>query len=368
MATKSSAAFRALASAILATTLPTAHALAQSDETKRIVPTHNVVITGYGTIGYAYRTQGDNENQFLASINPIFLFQFQDQVLFEAEWEFELEEGITETGLEYAQLDWIVNDNLVMVGGKFLLPFGVVGERIHPSWINKFPSTPPLYGHDVVGFGVAPLLPILADVGVMARGTVRPGGYQIDLNVYVTQGPAAEEGQAPGEPPELEFPASSGDNNTNKTFGARLDLAMPPWAELNISVFNGDYDEDNLLDFTGWNVAGEARWSGFELRGEYIQTRQEIQTAGGFPTLRRHGFYGQLAYRRGPWEPVLRWTQVFDDKLDGEVPQQGAWQAGLGLDYWFSPSIALVGGYELNREQGPEIDNDRFVIHIAFGF
>lgn len=32
------------------------------------------------------------------------LFQISDRFLFEAELEFELEEGITETGLEYAQI------------------------------------------------------------------------------------------------------------------------------------------------------------------------------------------------------------------------------------------------------------------------
>ncbi len=339
---------------------------AQDDGSERIVPTNNTVISGYGTVGYFYRTQGAKENAFTASVNPIFLFQFQDRILFEAEWEFELEEGITETGLEYAQLDWIVNDNLVLVGGKFLLPFGTFGERYHPSWINEFPTGPPLYGHDVTGFGAAPLLPILADVGLMARGTVRPGQFQIGLNVYGANGPAVEDGGE--EIPELEFPASSSDNNTNKMFGGRLDLLLPPWVEVNLSFFNGAYDEGNVSDFTGWNVAVEALWTDFGLRGEYIQTRQEIERAGGFPTLRRHGLYAQLTYRWQAWQPVLRWTQIFDDQLDGEVVEDGAWQAGFGLGYSLGPSIALIAGYELNRPDEPEIDNDRFVIHLAFGF
>jgi hypothetical protein len=41
---------------------------------------------------------------------------------------------------------------------------------------------------------------------------------------------------------------------------------------------------------------------------------------------------------------------------------------GVGLDYWFAPSIALMAAYEINREQGIELDNDRFIIHFAFGF
>ncbi|MCH8143263.1 MAG: porin [Gemmatimonadetes bacterium] len=336
-------------------------------DAQRIIPTNQVLITGYGTVGYGYQTQGENINAFTSSMNPIFLFQFQDRVLFEAEFEFALEGGVTETGLEYAQLDFIATDNLTFVAGKFLLPFGVFGDRLHPTWINKFSTAPPIYGHHVSAFGAEPLLPILSDMGVMVRGVVNAGRFNLGINMYAVQGPSIE-GDPTEEVPELEFLASSEDGNTNKMLGGRLDIALPPWAELNVSYFNGDYDDQNVLDFTGWNVAGELRTSGFELRGEYIQTRQEIEQPTGFPTLVRQGFYGQAAYRIDAWEPVFRWTQVFDSKLDGTVTDQGAWQAGFGLDYWFSPSIAFMVGYEVNREDVVEVDNDRLVMHIAFGF
>lgn len=332
----------------------------------RVIPTTQVVLSGYGTVGYGITTQGANENAFNAAINPIFLFQFQDRILFEAEFEFELEGGVTETGLEYAQLDVMVLDNLTLVGGKFLLPFGVFGERLHPTWINKFPTAPPMYGHHVAAFGAEPLLPILSDLGFMARAMLRPGPVHLTLNGYVTQG-AAPEDPAAGVA-ELVFPGSSGDNNTDKLLGGRLDLAVPPHFEVNFSYMNSDYDVDNVLDLTGWNVAAEFRAANLEVRGEYLQTRQEIEVPSGFPTLRRHGFYAQAAYRFGAWESVFRWTQVFDSELDGVTQNRGAWQAGFGLDYWFSPSIAFMGGYEVNNELGPELDNDRFIFHIAYGF
>ena len=335
-------------------------------DAQRIIPTNQVLITGYGTVGYGYQTQGENINAFTSSMNPIFLFQFQDRVLFEAEFEFALEGGVTETGLEYAQLDFIATDNLTFVAGKFLLPFGVFGDRLHPTWINKFSTAPPIYGHHVSAFGAEPLLPILSDMGVMARAVANAGRFNLGINMYAVQGPSTES-DATVEVPELEFLASSEDGNTNKMLGGRLDIALPPWAELNVSYFNGDYDDQNVLDFTGWNVAGELRTRGFELRGEYIQTRQEIEQPTGFPTLVRQGFYAQAAYRIGSWEPLFRWTQVFDNKLDGTVTDQGAWQAGFGLDYWFSPSIAFMAGFELNREDDLEIDNDRLIVHIAFG-
>ncbi len=367
MVPKRSARWGALAGAVCMVLGAASVASAQQVGAGRVVPTNEVVISGYGTAGYAYHTQGSHENAFTTSINPIFLFQFQDRVLFEAEFEFELEEGITETGLEYAQIDFLVHDNITLVGGKFLLPFGVFGERLHPTWINKFATAPPIYGHHVTEFGAEPLLPILSDVGVMARGVVTPGRFSLAMNTYVVQGPSTEQ-ILPDEVPELEFPASSSDNNTGKMFGARLDVALPPWTEVNVSYLNGDYDSLDVLDLTGWSLAAEFRASNFELRGEYVQTRQEIETLTGFPTLVRHGLYAQLAYRHRAWEPLFRWTQVSAAKLDGAVQSEGAWQAGFGLDYWFNPSIAMMASYELNREDGPEIDNDRIVVHIAYGF
>lgn len=343
----------------------------------RIVPTNQVLVTGYGTVGYAYRTQADNINAFTATLNPVLLFQFQDRVLFEAELEFELEEGVTETGLEYAQLDFIASDNLVLVGGKFLIPFGVFGERLHPSWINRFVTAPPIYGHHVAAFGADPLLPVIADVGAMARATFDLGSANLSLNGFIVQGPAAgmHEEEAHGDAeeeeeefPELAFPGSSQDNNTNKMIGGRIDLALSPQAEFDFSAFTGTYDEESVLDFTGYNIAAEGHYRSFEVRGEYVRTRQQVETEEGLPVLTRHGFYAQGSYRRGAFEPVARWTQVFDNKLDGEVVGDGATQTAIGLDYWFAPSITVMAGYEINREGGPEISNDRLVVHVAFGF
>lgn len=336
---------------------------------ERIVPTNHFVMSGYGTVGYQYQTQGENANAFTTTVNPILLFQFQDRVLFEAELEFELSEGVTETGLEYGQIDFIANDHLTLVGGKFLLPFGVFGERLHPTWINLFPTMPPIMGHGMSPFGET-IVPILSDVGLMARGVTTAGRWNLALNAYVTQGPGIE-GDAPVVPdtvPEIHFPASSGDNNTGKMIGGRVDIALPPWAELNLSSFTATYDPQGNLNYTGWNVAGEVHAKPFELRAEYVQTRQEFETSTGTATVVRPGIYAQAAYRYGVWQPVLRWSRAFDQTQDGQIVEEAQSQVALGLDWWFSPSIAVMAGYELNRESGPKVDNDRFVVHFSYGF
>ena len=144
--------------------------------------------------------------------------------------------------------------------------------------------------------------------------------------------------------------------------------ALARLRELRVRTDRDHVPGSDVRDLTGWNVAGEVRAENFELRGEYLETRQEIETTTGFPTFKRDGFYAQAAYRAGAFEPLFRWTQVFDGSIDGTTQTEGAWQAGFGLDYWFNPSIAVMAGFELNREDGPEVDNDRFVVHVAYGF
>ncbi|MFQ5536015.1 MAG: hypothetical protein ACE5GJ_01065 [Gemmatimonadota bacterium] len=385
------------AAAVLLGLLGAAPLAAQERGPNRIVPTNAVVISGYGTTGYSYIPSdgaGTTPGAFQAGFNPIFLFQFQDRILFEAELEFELEEGVTATGLEYATLDIMATDNLILSTGKFLLPFGVFGERLHPTWINKMATMPPIYGHHGSALAAEPVLPILSDVGAMAKVALNSGPFQIGLNGYVTQGFQAEEhggaeethasavagnfpiysnpagGGEEGEIPGIGIPGSSEDITNNKMVGGRLDIALPPWAEVNFSAFTGKYDEHDELTMSAWNVAWEARHSGFELRGEYLQTTQQFEEHdGGIADLERSGFYTQLSYRgNGPWEPVVRFTRVNADEVENEVLNPAAWQTSVGLDYWISPSVAVMASYEFNQEDGPTLDNNRLNIHLAFGF
>jgi hypothetical protein len=361
----------------------------------RILPTNAVVISGYATVGQSYRPAGGKPSAFETGVSPVFLFQFQDKLLFEAELEFGLEDGVTETNLEYAQADIMVSDRITLIAGKFLVPFGVFGERIHPSWINKMATMPPIYGHGETGFGAAPLMAVPKDVGVMARAALSAGRLQIGLNAYMTNGyqveaehdeaggeadhdeenPAqlrfsqSEDGDEDHEVPEIELIGTSGDVTNNKMVGGRLDVFLPPIFEVNISTFTGKYDENDELDMVGFNVAGELRQGAFEARGEFLATWQEFESPDdGIVQLKRSGFYSQLTYRVGPWQPVFRFTKIFDDEIANETEISAASQTAFGLDYWITPSVAVMTSYEFNREAALDLDNDRLNIHLAFGF
>ncbi len=369
------------------------------------IPSHEFLVVGYGTAGWQLIDGGGTQNAFSASLSPLLLFQFGNRFLYEAELEFDIEEGVTNTSLEYAQINFFMNDNLTMVAGKFLVPFGVFGERLHPTWINKLPSKPPLYGHGG-GSGPDPLLPILADFGVMLRGSWDLGkGRSITGSAYVTQGPSVEgahgdeaedqglgttaaliSGEAPDEGhgggliPEFQFGEDSNDINKDKMLGGRLAFVLAPRFEIDLSGFTGEFDDDGSR-INAYNVAVEYRFGSTEFRGEGFIMRYDFGDAEDHDaddgaaaehvetvTAQTGGFYVQASQRIGPWQPVVRWTRRSDATAATFDTDVGYSQLTFGLDYWFSPSIALMAGLELNASRGQEDLPNRFIVHWAFGF
>jgi len=347
------------------------------------------ILGGYGTTTYEAATTDGFPNDFSASVSPVILYSMGRNILFEAELEFGLTGASTTTALEYAQIDYLGFENWQIIAGKFLVPFGVFGERLHPTWINKLPTGPVLFGHGHGGVAEAGLLPILMDAGAMVRWAKPVGSnWAIDFSGYVTQGPrlaAVEAGEHDAEPehgmlqasllagvpehgeefpaPAVAFGTSFTDNNKNKMLGARLGLVKGPSFEVYASAFHAMYDEGNFLSFKGEALSVEWRRSGFEFRGEAVATQQEFQADDHFEFLNRSGFYAQVSKRYGSWEPVMRWGTLADGTVDGAETIAGHNEFALGLDYWLEPTVPLKFAWEFHQDR-----DDRFYIQWAYGF
>lgn len=183
-----------------------------------------------------------------------------------------------------------------------------------------------------------------------------------------------------GHLPEFGFGEFSQDNNDNKMIGGRVGLVLAPDLEIDVSALWSRWgagevgvNEGHPLHYNGYNLAAEYRpWSHLELRTEWAWLRTDVEeveeTASIIETLRGFGGYAQAAYRVGAWEPVFRFSLVDQnqDMADDQLTQYG-----FGLNYWFSPSVAIMAGFEVNRDKfddGADLPNDRFLIHWAFGF
>ena len=124
-------------------------------------PASNMLLKGSAFAQFKWH-EGDNST-FAAGFDPLFLWRFQDKLLFEGKLDISVQESDTFTELQYAAMDYICGDYLTIRAGKFLLPIGIFKEKIYPAWINKLPTNPLPYT-----LGDDGLLPE-TDVGVRGR-------------------------------------------------------------------------------------------------------------------------------------------------------------------------------------------------------
>jgi hypothetical protein len=189
---------------------------------------NNTSIRGFAETQF---TATEDANSFGAgSVNPIFLWQ-SPHTLFETEFHLEFMDKGVNFDIGYANINWDIHKYITLRAGKFLTPFGIFGEKIHPAWINQFVDVPPGFGHDS-------WIPS-SEVGLEARGAVRISEQLLTYSFYVSNGPELDTING-----GLLY--TNNDNNTNKAVGTRLSWAHSDRSlEIGLSgVFSlpGDHD------------------------------------------------------------------------------------------------------------------------------
>ena len=324
-------------------------------------------IAGYGSAGYS--KSENSAGAFIANFNPIFHFQYGDKVLWESELETEIgEDGETEMGLEYSTIDFFLNDNLILVAGKFISPLGNFRQNMHPSWINKLASAPPGFGHD----GAAPL----TEIGLQLRGGMNFGNRRkVTYAGYVGVGPKLE-GEG-GEIHGIDTGGFTEGPDGQRVAGGRVSILPFPKLEIGVSGAFGDaavveddgteVEDDPLRDYSVLGFDVNYRWNAFDFRGEYISqdvadSAQSIAPEGGT----WETWYAQAAYKFGQakWEGVMRYTDYTTPHAD--ITQQ---QWAFGVNYLLTPNSIIKVGYEFNDGlDGEPTDDDVWLFQIAYGY
>ncbi len=364
------------------------------------------VISGYGDVGY--QKSDFEKDTFSGRFVPIFLYQLNDKIHVEAELEFSVgPDGETETELEYADLHYFLADRITLTAGKFLLPFAQFGPNFHPSWVNRLPTAPGLYGGHGGNGLMSGLMPVLSDYGLAGQFSHDFGGNsRLFLDLYVVNGISAEADDHSEEAvadeheailfPELEFESSSADNNDNKAVGGRLAFAFLPQWEAGASFYQSKYDDTDDLDFQA--NAFDINWIGqyWSVRGEYIRTEAdalielEVEDDHGDeePEADEHDeepaddgheeVFVQKNFDRNGWYVQAAWQarQLNMDMLNPvefivrhsrtrEVDEGERWT--FGINYWMTPSAALKLAWE-DTEMDDGRDDTRVFLQLSFGF
>ena len=358
------------------------------------------VLVGYGDVKYE-NTDVANTSAFSARFIPIFLFSLNEKMHIEAELEVGLnEDGETETELEYADIHYFLNDNITLTAGKFLLPFGQFSANWHPSWINRSIWTPGIYGAHGSSQAMDPMLPILSDVGVAAQQVYQVGAAKVFIDVFMTNGPRSEtehddddeldsdhntaltrlfspslsldlDEDEHGEVfPEVEFEATSSDNNSNKAFGGRIAVALLPSIEIGTSYYQGAYDEGGQLDIRANGVDINLISTHAILRGEYIRTETDAVVERDhedvIDSFSRNGWFLQGTFFVGHLFEGLGSTEIVIERAQTKkVEEAERWM--VGVNYWLDPRSVIKVGYEdTNVADGP--DDKRFAVQFSYGF
>lgn len=358
-------------------------------------PTHDFQLSGYMSATYF---EGENNvSNFSTSFSPIFLYKATKRLLFEAELSLGFDDEETKVELEYSQLDYMMGDNISLVVGKFLLPFGIFGERGHPSWINKSATPPLIYaGHHGRTFHGA-IIPVLFDFGVQVRGGFNFGGAQWNYAVYVVNGPKArtssgedEHAHGMGDQFPVSWGPSASDDNQNKATGFRVAVLPASTLEIGLSYYTGKIsylkldDEGQLPGLPAQNPISlsmlDVTWRPglFRLTLEYLnQDTKKLEpyveavnedtnlvTEGVIPPDKTIGWYVEGSHRFGRLEPVIRFGQVTRDSVD-----LGS-QTTIGINWWILSSLvvklSVVRDEEI--EDGVVEEFDNLYVQIAFGF
>ena len=367
-----------------ATSLASAIALSDVSETSR----PRFALGGYGDVKYE-ETEQTETGAYSARFVPIFLFSLNSKMHIEAETEISINaDGETEIELEYADLHYFLTDTTTITAGKFLLPFGQFGPNIHPSWINRSPWTPGIYGAHGSSQAMDPLLPILSDTGVAIQKTFVIGDHQkIFVDLYSTNGPSTEAGDHDEEPadlpdehveevaehgeiPELAFESRNIDNNKNKATGGRIAYGMLPGVELGASFYSANYDDEDRLAFKAQGIDINVIGSHYLLRGEYIRTQTDgVEEEGDdaeIDSYKRSGWYLQGTLHTGRLWPTLTGTELVAEYAEtNQISEAQRWM--IGINYWLDARSVIKVAYD-ETQITEEADDQRFAVQLSYGF
>jgi hypothetical protein len=282
------------------------------------------------------------------------------------------------------QAEYFINDYLTFVAGRFYSPIGFYTERIRLSWVQKTPDAPLMFnqvypqnlfwdGLQLRGARYLFNSPIKAEyVGFVANGLSVPGS-SLSPKVYSDLSNFTDSGLAV---------------TGAKAYGGRVGVSIPTIGLIaGVSgLANQPYDSaGHILHL--WDVDVSYHKGNWDARFELADMNQ--QTAA--QPIHRFGFYAQLAYRQynnpNPILQKLEYVFRFDHtQFDGINLQQTGINFGgydniyarmpldrnrytYGVNYWFTPSLALKLAIEIYDELGvPSLRDNGFIGQITWGW
>lgn len=295
-------------------------------QTTSETPTPIPVVTGF--IGYQ-STFEPHAQTIAPEFDPIFLIPLGNKLLVESELDLgidvERQDGrlgpaAVNKGFDYLQLDYIANPHLTVVAGRFLTPFGIYRERLHPEWIRNLAAEPIIFAmNDNSGNGA------------MLRGVMSLGSKaNLTYAAYYS---------APLDNDLLQ---------SDRRAGTRASIVFPN-KKLEVGVSYSHVLTGNGYDMVGSDVTWNVHKVPVDVRAEFIHSA----TLGT-------GYWAEGAYRLDKFRNVfLRNSQLVaraeqyrvpnaSQQLLDELPDRNTTRASVGWTYTLYNGIRLNASYGHN--------------------
>jgi hypothetical protein len=398
---------------------------------KPFVAAPKAIVGGYMDIQYRAQRKGSIENSFGGTSNnfdqqrfvPFIYADITEHVKFASEIEFEhavRETSDSEISLEFAHIDYLVNEPFNIRAGILLLPVGKF-NLLHDSPLNDLTDRP------LVSQFIIPTT--MAETGAGFYGTLYPGRTsKLDYELYLTTGPCSYDpdgtpriSEENGTRNSRQRKCASDDGfdiNNGKAVVGRLAFSPILGIEVAGSGYYGNgapntsYNPLSIfaLDWTlqrgPFELIGEAAWAyargnsrainGNTIGGTGVAPGSLLagisgNSGIGIPPQRMNGFYIQTNYHFMPdflakWSPkrfgegstftaVFRYDRVNtnSDNSNGTGGFGNLEQLSFGLNYRPIEDAVFKISYQyqpkaFNPNSGERIHDSAFVISAATYF
>lgn len=281
-----------------------------------------------GAVGFLTRTRGGNTS-YAPTIAPVLAAPVGNHLLFESRATLVETFAPTRTsrgydhtffmGTAFAQVDYLANRHLTIIGGYYILPFGTYNERLVPIWISNLQDGPLIYGLGNVGSG--------SGTGAQVRGNVvAKENFSIDYTAYISAR------------------STNYQINSERSTGGRTSVYFPR-ARLEVGASYSHLMEGNHANAIGTHVWWEPAKLPLRIRSEYAHGPHS------------QGYWVEADYRlsqlngRAHWasrfEPVFRIQQTFRNSPDNtdELPSADTQGVDFGLDYHLPHEVRINTSY-----------------------
>ena len=341
-----------------------------------------VSVAGYGEVLFQRLAGTDESGARLGSQSSIDMlravlytgYRFNDRFVFNSELEFE--HGGEEVGVEFAYLDYRINDRLSARGGMLLLPLGLVNEFHEPNVFlgTRRPETErriiPSTWHEN---------------GAGLLGNAGP----VSFRAYVVNGMNAagfrSTGLRGGRQGGIEARAD------DWAFAGRLDLTPVPGVFAGVGVYEGNSAQGEIESTNAGTsiveVHGQAQIRGFDVRGLFARGAVDgaaqlngelgLDGAKSIGSVLRGG-YAQIAYNvlsqkssSMSLAPYYRFEQLDTQAgvpagFAADPAQDGRWHT-IGLELKPITNIVLKADYQRNTNKA-STGRNQFNVSLGYAF